>query len=566
MADKTFSIDIKTGLSNPGAFQQASQGLNEVQGATRQLAGETEKLTQELADLEAGERSLKTTFGGAVAARMTALREELALRKEISAEIKATPAAPGGAGGGAMIGNDGEDVSDSGGGGRSGMDPARKQLMQGAQGARFAHRALMGGGEAEAMLALSEGLTALGASFTVVLGSMAALVGGIAIYREGIKDLMEDTPHLKEGTEQLGKALHEFLKPAMEAVVGSGGEMLTMTNRLTKALGGETEAMAQVHKALAGYIPLADAAKTATEQWAEKLRDIKEAAKEDETALSQLAKEAAALDKNQELIEANDFAQKKDEINKSEVMSDKEKVDALIELDDKEFASKQEHRERERQAKVDEDQTKLFAAQDVTQKSFEVTESQSERVKLLDKLNTNGEKYRQGLADRDGSDPAAKWQLAERFQKIEEERRELAAQLEAHGGSELKPGQTAESRAKDEKKTLEEQKKKTTELLKAQDEATVALESAKKIKALGDEKAQIEAEGHANKSASATAASYKKFTDAEGNELDAHGNRLVGDDGNPVNRDDPFHGIPPDKTHGGPLKPCLLYTSPSPRD
>ena len=401
MADKTFSIDIKTGLSNPGAFQQASQGLNEVQGATRQLAGETEKLTQELADLEAGERSLKTTFGGAVAARMTALREELALRKEISAEIKATPAAPGGAGGGAMIGNDGEDVSDSGGGGRSGMDPARKQLMQGAQGARFAHRALMGGGEAEAMLALSEGLTALGASFTVVLGSMAALVGGIAIYREGIKDLMEDTPHLKKETEQLGKALHEFLKPAFEAVVESGDKMLASTRLLTAAMGGETEAMALVHKGIEGYIPLAEAAKTATGKWAETFKDIRNNAEAAIASIRNVAAEEDAADKSESAENKRALADEIAEINDNEALSAEEKAVRIIDAEkrtaDTEAFFVSQKRARAFQAAADEDEVEHKKLELIVKSVHE----QEARAKALNDLGIAYEDKRKATAAKE---------------------------------------------------------------------------------------------------------------------------------------------------------------------
>ena len=354
MADKTFSIDIRTGLSNPGAFQQASQGLNEVQGATRQLAGETEKLTQELADLEAGERSLKTTFGGAVAARMQALREELALRKEISAEIKATPAASGGAGGGSWENNE-DPVDEPKGPGSFAQQTKGFRGPLGAQ--RMVDRVL---NESPERL-LETGAAELMSSLTASAGPLIAALVGIKVASAAVHETWEsmkaNTPGLEESLSNLRKSFGDLAENGIAKLVGGGDNLKSFFDDVTRWFGGETTAVKFTHAAIEGLIGQHERLKTTTENMAQsmhesalKIKEVGEASAtvmEQEKALAQMEfndtkRQAAKDQKADDESHANgDLSDEDYEVKKLERAQTI--ADAEAALNDRKEAAKSEH-------------------------------------------------------------------------------------------------------------------------------------------------------------------------------------------------------------------------------
>ena len=491
MADKTFNIDIKTGLSNPGAFQQASQGLGEVSSATHQLSGETAKLTQELADLEAGERSLKTTFGGATKERMDALRAELALRKEVTAETKAATEAH------IELKKAADEPS------LTHEDKSFKGAVKDIRQNRRAEGAIEGFMHQGPEQFLTMGVVRVIESITEAAGPAIAAIAGIGLAFETGKHVLdtwiERVPHLKEEFSNLGAAAKENFGDVLEGVFGEGSGVLAGVRRLIVLLGGETEEMKRMHAPIEGLIGQHERVKTSTERWEAELVKLNNTLGLAKQAITNLAAEQKELNALQEDQANNDFAAEIEEINNNEALSTEEKAVRSIAAEKKLADAKAFYAAQNRATALQAAEEAYEEAQKAQQAQEEAVKQQLERAKNIDAIKTERAKQQaaetnketaskvvEASGEEDLSDDAEHWRNkakdtekaridAARFEEEAKKAKALAdAIAEELSDSPLGPAPTtkegSEAEAKQRDKLIQEAKDSADKLQKEKED------------------------------------------------------------------------------------------------
>ncbi len=122
------------------------------------------------------------------------------------------------------------------------------------------------------------GVTGFIQSITQAVGPAIAGIVGIGAAFKGAQVAMEGWqdrwPKLKEEMEGLGEAINGRLQDAMIAVFGDGSVFRAGIRVATEMLGGETEQVRNLHRALEGFVPLSEKAADSQERLARAIKQV----------------------------------------------------------------------------------------------------------------------------------------------------------------------------------------------------------------------------------------------------------------------------------------------------
>lgn len=222
-----------------------------------------------------------------------------------------------------------------------------------------------------------------------MLGAAAVAVGGLAAGWLGLNVVWD---HWKEKNDKLVPALQNtktamgnLLGDVVDYWAGRGEWLVTVLDKITAALGGETEAMKAQHGPLQGLIALHSKAKDATEKWEEKEARLKDALDATRQSLSDYHDEMSQVD-NLRLSDAErEHAEEIKRINEDEAASAEEKAARIIEADNRAADNKARLADDERARQIDKARADQQALEDQRAQDLVEFESQKERIQAINK-------------------------------------------------------------------------------------------------------------------------------------------------------------------------------------
>ena len=369
MADKTFSIDIKAGLSDPGAFSQASQGLQQVTQGTQELAAQTRALGDELKLTDA---ELEKMFG----ITMSKAKSGSEALKEWAASAKLPD----------WVTRGPEDVSE-------GLANLRK--------AGAGHNEEEQADPAAASAAAGRITGALSTINTGAMTELRSATRAIHFLEHELGAI--GGPEAMAGIKQLNLGLEKAFNETFQILTGI--RVSQFIENIKDAIGLETRAMAEAHGPIEGYINIHKSIETACENVKKALENEAKAAKQ--TAI-EMEGSLKAFDKvNTERVKALEEWQKKAEADvANSTATEAQKAADLLKIHEKYLNDK---RELDANAAISEKfkaDAALEAAADHKEKLTHTAKAQADENAKLNAAITGDDQVRQAREEKKKADEA----------------------------------------------------------------------------------------------------------------------------------------------------------------